>query len=66
MATYKTFLLTVATEGDVDTNELAQALEDGLEFVRQTKSLSSDRDEGYVLWVAVKPERRGFIAARPG
>ena len=35
MATYKTFLLTVATEGDVDTNELAQALEDGLEFVRQ-------------------------------
>lgn len=55
MATFKTFVLTVAIDGDVNTDTLADKLERVIEYERQHYSLSSDSDDGYVEWVSVKP-----------
>ena len=55
MATFKTFVLTVAIDGDVNTDTLAYELERIIEYARQHHSLSSASDDGYVEWVSVKP-----------
>lgn len=40
-------------DGAVDRAELAQAIEDAVEFVRQSSGLTQDKDEGYVAWATV-------------
>ena len=44
MATFKTFVLTAAIDGDVNTDTLADELERIIEYARQHHSLSSDLD----------------------
>lgn len=55
MATFKTFVLTAAIEGDVNADTLADELEQIIEYARRHHSLTSDSDDGYVAWVSVKP-----------